>query len=57
MLFPHDPCIVGVATNAPLETKLPVFALDDVEAIASFALTAAGEIAGPRVRPVIRSVS
>jgi molybdopterin-guanine dinucleotide biosynthesis protein B len=33
-LFPDDPHIVGIATDAVVETTLPVIHLDDVEAIA-----------------------
>jgi molybdopterin-guanine dinucleotide biosynthesis protein B len=35
MLFPDDPAIVGIATDAALETALPVAHLDDIPAIAA----------------------
>src|SRR5713226_3680684 len=35
VLFPSDPGIVGTATDADLETALPVAHLDDIPAIAS----------------------
>jgi molybdopterin-guanine dinucleotide biosynthesis adapter protein len=35
MLFPDDPGIVGIATDAELETTLPVAHLDDIPAIAA----------------------
>ena len=35
LLFPDDPDIVGIATDAVVETKVPVVHLDDVEAIAA----------------------
>jgi molybdopterin-guanine dinucleotide biosynthesis protein B len=35
VLFPDDPDIVGIATDAAVETTLPVAHLDDVEAIAA----------------------
>jgi molybdopterin-guanine dinucleotide biosynthesis protein B len=35
MLFPDDPDIVGIATDATLETALPVARLDDIPAIAA----------------------
>ena len=35
MLFPDDPAIVGIATDAALETALPVVHLDDIPAIAA----------------------
>jgi molybdopterin-guanine dinucleotide biosynthesis protein B len=38
VLFPGDPHIVAIATDAPIATRLPRFALDDVEAIAEFVL-------------------
>jgi molybdopterin-guanine dinucleotide biosynthesis protein B len=35
VLFPDDPDIVGIATDAAVETVLPVAHLDDIEAIAA----------------------
>jgi molybdopterin-guanine dinucleotide biosynthesis protein B len=35
LLFPDDPDIVGIATDAAVETTLPIVHLDDVEAAAS----------------------
>jgi molybdopterin-guanine dinucleotide biosynthesis adapter protein len=35
MLFPDDPGIVGIATDADLKTTLPVAHLDDIPAIAA----------------------
>jgi molybdopterin-guanine dinucleotide biosynthesis protein B len=35
VLFPNDPGIVGIATDAKLETELPVAHLDDIPAIAA----------------------
>src|SRR6202011_1568618 len=35
LLFPGDPAIVGIATDAELETALPVAHLDDIPAIAA----------------------
>jgi molybdopterin-guanine dinucleotide biosynthesis protein B len=35
VLFPDDPGIVGIATDAELETTLPVAHLDDIPAIAA----------------------
>ncbi len=35
MLFPDDPGIVGIATDAELETTVPVAHLDDIPAIAA----------------------
>jgi molybdopterin-guanine dinucleotide biosynthesis protein B len=40
-LFPDDPAIVGIATDAELETRLPVAHLDDVKAIAAMMLASA----------------
>jgi molybdopterin-guanine dinucleotide biosynthesis protein B len=38
LLFPSDPHVVAVATDEPLQTKLPQFGLDDAQAIARFIL-------------------
>ena len=38
LLFPRDPHVIAVATDEPLETKLPQFGLDDAPAIARFIL-------------------
>ena len=35
MLFPDDPGVVGIASDAPVETSLPVAHLDDIPAIAA----------------------
>ena len=35
LLFPGDPGIVGIATDASVETTLPVAHLDDIPAIAA----------------------
>ena len=35
MLFPGDPAIVGIASDASVETTLPVVHLDDIPAIAA----------------------
>jgi molybdopterin-guanine dinucleotide biosynthesis protein B len=40
-LFPGDPAISGIATDAAVETALPVAHLDDIEAIAAMMLKAA----------------
>jgi molybdopterin-guanine dinucleotide biosynthesis protein B len=41
LLFPDDPGIVGVATDAPVETTLPTAHLDDIEAVAAMMLKSA----------------
>jgi molybdopterin-guanine dinucleotide biosynthesis protein B len=38
LLFPDDPGIVGIATDATVETKLPIVHLDDIPAVAALAL-------------------
>lgn len=43
-LFPDDPGIVGLATDAALETTLPVARLDDIPAIVAMALKSAVHI-------------
>jgi molybdopterin-guanine dinucleotide biosynthesis adapter protein len=40
-LFPDDPAISGIATDADLETALPVAHLDDIPAIAAMMLRSA----------------
>jgi molybdopterin-guanine dinucleotide biosynthesis protein B len=35
MLFPDDPGVVGIASDAAVETSLPVAHLDDIPAIAA----------------------
>ena len=37
-LFPHDPDVIAVATDTRLDTPLPQFDLNDVQAIAGFIL-------------------
>lgn len=51
-LFPHDPNIVAIATDAFVETRLPVFGLDDIEAIAVFLVEHAHRIPGYKPRLV-----
>lgn len=41
LLFPDDPGIVGIATDAAVETRLPTVHLDDIEAAAALLLRAA----------------
>ena len=36
LLYPDDPHVVAIATDEPLETKLPQFALHDAAAVAAF---------------------
>jgi molybdopterin-guanine dinucleotide biosynthesis protein B len=41
LLFPNDPSIVGIATDASIDTKLRVAGLDDIAAVAEMLLGAA----------------
>lgn len=41
LLFPDDPGIVGIATDTPVETRLPTVHLDDIPAVAALLLRAA----------------
>ena len=41
LLFPDDPGIVGLASDVPVETRLPRVHLDDIEAAADLLLRAA----------------
>jgi molybdopterin-guanine dinucleotide biosynthesis protein B len=43
-LFPDDPGIVGIATDAKLETSLPVAHLDDIKAVAAMIHASAVDI-------------
>ena len=40
-LFPDDPGVVGIATDAPVETRLPTAHLDDIASIAAMMLRSA----------------
>lgn len=51
-LYPHDPYIVAIASDDPVESRLPTFELDDVEPIAGFVVEHAQRIAAPRPRLV-----
>jgi molybdopterin-guanine dinucleotide biosynthesis protein B len=46
LLYPNDPHVIAVATDEPLPTKLPQFALDDSSAIARFILDFVSDSAG-----------
>jgi molybdopterin-guanine dinucleotide biosynthesis protein B len=48
LLFPNDPHVIAVATDEPLQTKLPQFGLDDAQAVARFILAF---VAGREERP------
>ena len=41
LLFPDDPGIVGIATDAAVETTLPTAHLDDIAAVAAMMLRSA----------------
>jgi molybdopterin-guanine dinucleotide biosynthesis protein B len=43
-LFPDDPGIVGIASDAKLETQLPVAHLDDIKAVAALMRASAVDI-------------
>jgi molybdopterin-guanine dinucleotide biosynthesis protein B len=61
LLFPHDPHIAAIATDARVETALPVFGLDDIAAIADFVIQRARRVqssaphsqSGPKLRQVL----
>jgi molybdopterin-guanine dinucleotide biosynthesis protein B len=52
LIFPHDPHIVGIATDVPLVTRLPVFDLEDFEEIADFISVRALRLPHPRLQLV-----
>lgn len=56
LLFPHDSHIVAIATDARLDTRLPIFGLDDAEVIADFVTSQAQHVHSPALR-VARSGS
>jgi molybdopterin-guanine dinucleotide biosynthesis protein B len=37
-IHPHDPHVIAIATDAAVQSRLPVFGLDDIDAIAGFVL-------------------
>ncbi|UCD67877.1 MAG: molybdopterin-guanine dinucleotide biosynthesis protein B [Betaproteobacteria bacterium] len=43
-LFADDPRIVGIATDEPIQTNLPQFALNDYESIAEFVMANAAQM-------------
>ncbi len=45
-LYPGDSQIVGIASDAPMDTRLPVVHLDDIPAIAALMLTLARSVDG-----------
>jgi molybdopterin-guanine dinucleotide biosynthesis adapter protein len=53
LLFPRDPHVIAIATDEPLDTKLPQFGLDDAAAIARFVLEF---VAGREGRPRLSAV-
>ena len=50
LLFPDDPHVIAVATDEPLDTRLPQFDLDDAPAVARFILAFVAGSEG-RARP------
>lgn len=48
LLFPDDPHVVAIATDEPLETRLPQIALDDAAGVARFLMEHLG-LARPRL--------
>ncbi|MGY3533535.1 MULTISPECIES: molybdopterin-guanine dinucleotide biosynthesis protein B [Bradyrhizobium] len=41
LLFPDDPCVVGIASDVAVETTLPIAHLDDIEDVAELMLRSA----------------
>jgi molybdopterin-guanine dinucleotide biosynthesis protein B len=50
LLHPHDPHVFAIATDEPLETRLPQLALDDAPAIAAFLVRHLGFARAPLAR-------
>jgi hypothetical protein len=38
-MFPHDPNVIAIAADHPVETRLPVLDLNDAAKIAAFVAT------------------
>lgn len=55
MLFPDDPGVVGIASDAAVETSLPVAHLDDIPAIAAMMQASAAGIEDVLARRVPRT--
>jgi molybdopterin-guanine dinucleotide biosynthesis adapter protein len=55
LLFPDDPAIAGIATDADIETALPVAHLDDIPAIAAMMLRSAMSVEDVLARSVTES--
>lgn len=54
LLFPRDPHIVAIATDAQLDTRLPVFGLNDILSIAAFVYERAQLVSAPEPQLVRR---
>ncbi|OGA55635.1 MAG: molybdopterin-guanine dinucleotide biosynthesis protein B [Betaproteobacteria bacterium RIFCSPLOWO2_12_FULL_65_14] len=52
LIFPHDPHILGIATDVPLATRLPVFDLEDFEGIGDFIFARGLRLPHPRLQLV-----
>jgi molybdopterin-guanine dinucleotide biosynthesis protein B len=52
LIFPDDPAIAGIATDASIETALPVAHLDDIPAIAAMMLRSAMSVEDVLARSV-----
>jgi molybdopterin-guanine dinucleotide biosynthesis protein B len=55
-LFPDDRTIIGIATDAPVSTSLPMVHLDDVDGIATMVLRSGIELEALRVLSPIHRV-
>ena len=53
LLHPHDPNIVAVASDAPIESPLPVLDLNELDGIAAFIMQQRGLVIDPAPRSAI----
>jgi molybdopterin-guanine dinucleotide biosynthesis protein B len=56
-IFPHDPHVVAIATDAAVAPRVPLFGLNDIDAIAAFLMEHAQRIASHKPRLVANSPS
>jgi len=54
-LFPHDPRVVAIATDAPVQSQVPIFGLDDIDTIAGFLMVHAQRVPSQRPQLVANS--
>jgi molybdopterin-guanine dinucleotide biosynthesis protein B len=56
-IFPHDPHVVAIATDAAIQPPVPVFGLNDIDAIAGFLVEHSQRTASHKPRLVVNASS